>query len=108
MKFLVMVTPRQVPMPPNVIAELLSAQKDWLNERVDDGTFEAVYGFVGGGGCGIANVESHEQMHELLVSSPAFPIGDYEVKPIGDVNQIIEAGVAALRQAASMMPGPPG
>jgi muconolactone delta-isomerase len=108
MKFLVIVTPRQIPMPPNVIAQLLSAQKEWLNERLDDATADAIYGFIGGGGCGIVNADSHEQMHALIVGSPAFPIVDYEVKAIADVNQTIDAGVAALRRAANMMPGPPG
>jgi muconolactone delta-isomerase len=108
MKFLVIVTPRPVPLPPNVIADLLTAQKDWLKQRIADGTVETLYGFVGGGGIGSANVDSHEQMNELLVSSPAFPITDFEVKPIGDFETTLDAGVAALRQAASMMPGPPG
>jgi muconolactone delta-isomerase len=107
MKFLVMVTPRQVPLPPNLLADLLSAQKDWLKQRRADGTVESLYGFVGGGGIGIVNVDSHEQMHELLVSSPAFPISDFEVRAIGDFETTIDAGIAALRQAASMMPGAP-
>jgi len=108
MKFLVMVTPREVPMPPGVLADLLSAQKDWLKQQVADGTVESLYGFVGGGGMGIVDVDSHEQMHELLVSSPAFPISDFEITAIGDFEATIDAGIAALRQAASMMPGPPG
>ena len=107
MKFLVIVTPRQVPLPPNLIADLLSAQKDWLKQRLADGTVESLYGFIGGGGVGIVNVDSHEQMHELLVGSPAFPVSDFEVTAIGDFEATIDAGIAALRQAASMMPGPP-
>jgi muconolactone delta-isomerase len=107
MRFLIIVTPRQVPLPPNLLADLLSAQKEWLLQRVADGTVESVYGFVGGGGMGIANVESHEAMNELLVSSPAFPISDYKVTAIGDFEPMIDAGIASLRQAASMMPGPP-
>ena len=107
MKFLVIVTPRQVPLPPGMIADILAAQKEWLKARVADGTVEALYGFVGGGGMGIATVESHEAMNELLVSSPAFPISDYEVTAIGDFETMIDAAIAAARQAASMMPGPP-
>ncbi|HEX3316877.1 MAG TPA: muconolactone Delta-isomerase family protein [Solirubrobacteraceae bacterium] len=108
MKFLVIVTPRPVPMPPGVIADLLAAQKEWLTEHIANGTLESVYGVVGGGGVGIANIESHERMHELLVSSPGYAIADYEVRAIGDFASNIDAGVASLRQAASMMPGPPG
>ena len=93
-------------MPPGMIADLLAAQKDWLNARIADGTVEVGYGIVGGGGIGVVNVESHEEMHEQLVSSPAFPITDYDVRALADLNTTMEAGIAALRQAASMMPGP--
>jgi muconolactone delta-isomerase len=104
MKFLVTVTPRQVPMPPGMIADLLTAQRDWLNEKVNDGTLDCAYGFVGGGGCGIANADSHEEMHALIVGSPGFVLSDSEVRPLGDLNETIGAGVEALRRAASMMP----
>jgi muconolactone delta-isomerase len=106
MKFLVIVTPRQLPLPPNVIADRLSAQKDWLRQRQADGTVEALYSFIGGGGVGITNVDSHEKMHELLVGSPAFFMSDFEVRPIGDFETTVDAAIAALRQAASMMPSP--
>ena len=82
MKFLVTVTPRQVaPMPPGAIAEVLSAQRDWLTQKLEDGTLDCAYGFIGGGGVGIANADSIEEMHALLVQSPGFPIGDNEVRP---------------------------
>jgi muconolactone delta-isomerase len=108
MKFLIMVTPAQVPLPPGIVADLLAAQKDWLNERIADGKIESVYGIAGGGGFGVANVDSHEELHEMLVGSPGFPISEFEVKAIGDLNTTIDAGIAALRRAASMMPRPPG
>ena len=109
MKFLVAVTPRQVaPMPPGAIAEVLSAQRDWLKQKLEDGTLDCAYGFIGGGGVGIANADSIEEMHALLVQSPGFPIGDNEVRPLGDFNETIEAGIVALRRLASMMPGPAG
>ena len=34
-------------------------------------------------------------MHELLVTSPAFPISDYEVSAIGDFETMIDAAIAA-------------
>ncbi len=46
---------------------------------------------------GIANADSIEEMHALLVQSPGFPIGDNEVRPLGDVNETVEAGIVALR-----------
>jgi muconolactone delta-isomerase len=107
MKFLVTVTPRQVaPMPPGAIAEVLSAQRDWLTQKLEDGTLDCAYGFIGGGGVGIVNADSIEEMHALLVQSPGFPIGDNEVRPLGELNETMEAGIAAVRRVASMMPGP--
>jgi hypothetical protein len=110
MKFLVTVTPSQggPPIPPGAVAEMLSAQRDWLNQNVENGTLDCAYGFVGGGGMGIANADSAEELHALIVGSPGFVIGDFEVRPLGEVSATIEAGVAALRRVASMMPGPPG
>ena len=103
-KFLVSVTPKQfAPIPPNVIAEILSAQRDWLNQKLEDGTLDCAYGLVGGGGVGIANADSAEDMHSLIVGSPGFAIGDYEIRPLGDVNATLGAGIEALQRAASMM-----
>jgi muconolactone delta-isomerase len=105
MKFLVTVTPRQVPLPPGVIADTLEAQGKWLQDRAADGTVECVYGIVGGGGFGVANADSHEQMHQMLVDSPGYALVDYDVQAIGDQAAMLAAGVAALRRTAAMMPG---
>jgi hypothetical protein len=68
-------------MPPGAIAEVLSAQRDWLKRKLEDGTLDCAYGFIGGGGVGIANADSIEGVHALLVQSPGFAIGDNEVRP---------------------------
>ena len=105
MKFLVTVTPRQVaPMPPGAIAEVLSAQRGWLKQKLEDGTLDCAYGFIGGGGVGVANADSIEEMHALLVQSPGFPIGDNEVRPLGDFNETIEAGIVAVRRRVGFLP----
>ena len=93
MKFLVTVTPRQVaPMPPGAIADVLSAQRDWLKQKLEDGTLDCAYGFIGGGGVGIANADSIEEMHALLVQSPGFPIGDNKADSSGRRNTSSERG----------------
>jgi hypothetical protein len=64
MKFLVKVTPTHVaPMPPGAIAEVLSAQRDWFKQNLEHGTLDCAYRFIGGGGVGIANADSIEEMH---------------------------------------------
>ena len=65
-----------------------------MNHNFENGTLDCAYGFIGGGGVGIANADSAEELHALIVGSPGFAIGDYEVRPLGDVSATIEAGVA--------------
>jgi hypothetical protein len=73
MKFLITVTPRRdTAIPPQAVAAMLSAQRDWMHERINDRTIEFAYGFTTGGGCGVVNVDSHEALSELLMKS-GFP-----------------------------------
>ena len=49
MKYLISATPG--PMPPT--PEQLDAAIEWLEGKVDDGTFDCVYGYLEGGGFSI-------------------------------------------------------
>jgi hypothetical protein len=46
MKFLTIARPGPMPPPP----DLARAARDWLQEKLDDGTFACCYGFIEGGG----------------------------------------------------------
>ncbi|HXH97363.1 MAG TPA: muconolactone Delta-isomerase family protein [Gaiellaceae bacterium] len=100
MKFLITMRRRDgVPMPPEVIAGMLLAQRDWLQERLDDGTLDCAYTFAqGGGGCGIVNAESGEELARIVASSPLFGMSDIDVQPLADISTI-EGSAAALRRA---------
>jgi hypothetical protein len=107
MKFLITVTPRRdTPIPPPAVAAILSAQRDWMHERMSDRTIEFAYGFTTGGGCGVVNVDSHEALSELLMKSPGFPISDFDVRPLSDLDSTIGNAIASLERAASAMPQP--
>ncbi len=107
MKFLVTVTPRRdAPIPPGAVAGMLSAQRDWLHDRMQDGTIEFAYGFPTGGGCGVVNVDSHEALSELLVRSPGFMISDYQTAALSDIDATMGNAIAALERAAGAMPQP--
>ena len=107
MKFLITVTPRRdTPIPPAAVAGMLSAQRDWMHERMNDGTIEFAYGFTTGGGCGVVTVDSHEALSELLMKSPGFPISDFDVRPLSDLDATIGNAIASLEQAAASMPQP--
>jgi len=102
MKFLVMTTRRQgVPIPPEAIARLLTAQREWFEEHLADGTIDCAYGYPqGGGGVGIANAKTTEELNELVTSFPLFPIADIEVRPLTDINVALENGAKALERIA--------
>ena len=102
MKFLVTVTRKDTPHPPEIRAELLAAQARWLKERVADGTLDCVYGFVEGGGVAIANAGSPEELNRVLLDQPVLPISDVHVRPLADVQVTLEAGVEALRRGAAV------
>ena len=102
MKFLIMTTRRQVPIPPETIARILNAQRELFEENLSDGTFDCVYGYPqGGGGVGIVNADTTEEPNELLTGSPLFPIADFEVRALTDVTVALENGAKALERAVS-------
>ena len=78
MKYLVTVKPGPMPPPP----ELVRQAQEWIDAKVNDGTFEAVYAFPQGGGCSIGNNDSTEQLMEQLMEYPLSPFVEYEVQPL--------------------------
>jgi muconolactone delta-isomerase len=102
MKFLVMTTRRQnVPIPPEAIARLLRAQQEWFEEHLADGTIDCAYGYPqGGGGVGIANADTTEELNELISEWPLFPIADVEVRPLTDVAVTLKNGAEAAERIA--------
>jgi len=103
MKFLVMTTRRQnAPIPPDKIAQLLNAQREWFEEHVSDGTFDCAYGYPqGGGGVGIVNADTTEELNDLITGSPLFPIADFEIRPLTDVSVALENGAKALERGVA-------
>jgi hypothetical protein len=69
MKYLVTVRRRDggPAPPPEALAGMLLTQRDWLQEKLDDGTFDVSYGFAQGG-VGIVNADSRatRSVMELL------------------------------------------
>ena len=107
MKFLVTVTPRQVaPMPPGGDRRGPAAQRDWLTQKLEDGTLDRAYGFIRRWRRG--HRECRLDRGDARAARPiaGLPIGDNEVRPLGDLNETDGSGIVALRRVASMMPGP--
>jgi hypothetical protein len=102
MKFLIFARPG--PMPPP--ADLARAAQEWLHAKLDDGTFECVYGFLEGGGFSVGTAESHEQTMDLMLEYPLAPFVQYEVHPLVEVDDGFERLFAMLDRVAAQMPVP--
>ena len=103
MKYLVTARRRDgVSVPPDAIAGMLLAQRDWLREKLDEGTLDVAYTFAqGGGGIGIANVESGDELNEILTSSPLFGVSLIELQPLVGI-EALENSASAMRRTAGV------
>ena len=101
MKYFVSATPG--PMPPT--PEQLDAALDWLQGKVDDCTFDCVFGFLEGGGFSVANVDSHGEVLDLMADYPLFGLATWEVRPLLEFREGTETIRAKLAEAQAAMGG---
>jgi hypothetical protein len=101
MKFLVTVKPG--PMPPPV--EVVREARDWLQERLDDGTFDAVYAFPHGGGMSIGENESHEELMEELMEYPLSPFVVYDVQPLVEMDAAFDRFIPFIEKMSAQLAG---
>jgi hypothetical protein len=104
MKFLIIATRRQqMPAPPEALPAIFRSQRDWIRDHVDDGTLDAIYGFPYGGGVAIANADSADELSSALLSSPAFWLNDWDVRPLVDIDTLL-LNVAELLERTAGVP----
>jgi hypothetical protein len=101
MKYRVSATPG--PLPPS--PEQFDAAIDWLQVRLDDGTFDCLYGFIEGGGFSVANVGSHREALELMAEYPLFGMVQWDVRPVLEFREGLDTVRAKLVEAQAMMGG---
>jgi hypothetical protein len=101
MKYFVSATPG--PMPPS--PEQFDAAISWLEGKLSDGTFDCIYGFVEGGGCSVANVNSHREVLELMAEYPLFGLVTWDVRPLLEFREGIDTVRAKLAEAQAAMAG---
>lgn len=99
MKYFISATPG--PMPPS--PEQFDAAFQWLESKVDDGTFDCVFGFLEGGGFSVANVDSHSEALELMAEYPLFGMVRWEVRPVLDFKEGTDTIRAKLVEAQAAM-----
>ena len=104
MKYLVTVKRRDnVSMPPEAIAGILNGQREWIRDKLADGTFDAAFSFPqGGGGVAIVNADSAEELNGIITSGPVFAISDQTVQPLADIDVALGNAVEALQRTAGV------
>jgi hypothetical protein len=90
-------------MPPS--PEQFDAAMDWLEGKVEDGTFDCIFGFIEGGGFSIANAGSHREALELMTEYPLYGLVTWEVRPLLDFKEGSETIRAKLAEAQAAMAG---
>jgi muconolactone delta-isomerase len=82
MKFLCMVR-----IKPNAVpnAEMIRIHKEFIRGLQEKGKAEAVHTFAGSSnGMGIFNVDSFEELNDLMTQTPAIAICDIDIYPLAD------------------------
>ena len=103
MQFLIITKPTS-PAPPEMFGPLLDAMTAWLAQGREDGTLQAAWSFAGTqGGGGIADVESHERLDEIMAGFPFAPFSSIEIYPLADLDRSLAANRAVMEQMMSMM-----
>jgi hypothetical protein len=100
MKYYVSATPGGV-MPPS--PEQFDAAMAWLESKVQDATFDAVYGFLEGGGFAVCNVGSHREVLDLMADYPLFGLVTWDVRPLLEFMEGTDVVRGKLVEAQQMM-----
>ena len=101
MKYMISAAPG--PMPP--APEQFDAAIDWLQGKLDDGTFDCVYGFMEGGGFSVTNADSHREALDLMADYPLFGMVNWDVRPLLEFKEGIDTLRAKLVEAQEAMAG---
>jgi hypothetical protein len=102
MKYMISALPGGL-MPPS--PEQFDGALEWLQGKVDDGTFDCVYGYLEGGGFSIANVDSHAEALQVMVDYPLFGLVSWDVKPVLEFREGTDIIRGKLAEAQAAMAG---
>ncbi len=101
MRYLVTVKPGPMPPPIDVVRQA----REWIQARVDDGSFEAVYAFPEGGGLSIGSYDSVELLMEQLLEYPMSAFVEYDVQPLTDVDAAFERFIPYMEKMTAQLAG---
>jgi hypothetical protein len=94
---------RPGPMPPS--PEQFDAAIEWLDAKVQDGTFDCIFGFMEGGGFSVLNANSHREVLDVMAEYPLFGLVTWDVQPLLEFKEGIDTVRAKLAEAQAAMAG---
>ncbi|MFL5903008.1 MAG: hypothetical protein ACJ76Q_04225 [Solirubrobacteraceae bacterium] len=97
------VAARPGPMPPS--PEQFDAAIEWLDAKVQDGTFDCIFGFMEGGGFSVLNANSHREVLDVMAEYPLFGLVTWDVQPLLEFKEGIDTLRAKLAEAQAAMAG---
>jgi muconolactone delta-isomerase len=95
-------------IPPAVMRQLMEATMAYMDQGKKDGTVLEYY-FIPGWDRSVVISES-DSAEGLVKGLTGLPVGgflDFEVYPLADPKESMNAYIEALKEAEKMMPGPP-
>ncbi len=101
MKYFISAAPGPMPPTPELFDEALA----WLDGKVDDGTFDCIFGFLEGGGFSVANADSHGEVLDMMAEYPLFGLSTWDVRPLLEFKQGSDIVRAKLAEAQAAMAG---
>jgi hypothetical protein len=88
-------------MPPT--PEQWDAALSWVEGKLNDGTFDCVYGFLEGGGFSVTNADSHRDLLDMMADYPLFGLVTWDVHPVLEFKEGTDTIRAKLVQAQAAM-----
>ena len=105
MQFLI-ITKQSSPPPPEMIVPLIEAMKAWVAQGRSSGRLKSLWGFAGiPGGGGVVEVDSHEELDEIMVAFPFGPFSNIEIIALSDIDKALAGAKATFQQMMEMMGG---
>jgi muconolactone delta-isomerase len=93
MQFLV-ITRQSSPPPPEMLVPMIGAMEAWASQLRASGKAKAMWSFAGtNGGGGLLDVESHEELDEIMSRFPFGPFSHVEIIALSS----LDAGLANAR-----------
>jgi muconolactone delta-isomerase len=103
MRYLV-VTKGNFPMSPEVAVGALGAMAKWAEKHSAEGKIEQTWSFAGlAAGGGILNVDSPEELDEIMAGFPLAPFSDVQIFGLVDLHKSLDHSVRAAAGAAAAM-----